>query len=90
MKNTIARRVQWLFPVEREVYRTFGALRLGAVPVPDCVRCGSPIRQMGDVGFQVRDRGSKWRNVEAGYIHRRCVPTPDFQGAGIPARRVRR
>jgi hypothetical protein len=94
MASAIARRIQWLHPVEREVYRTWRVVtaRSGAVEgskLECCMRCGSHVRT-GDVGFAVRQRGTRWKDTTAGYIHRRCVPTEDFTTAGLPARRATR
>jgi hypothetical protein len=94
MATDIARRIQWLFPVEREVYRTWRAVAVRSGEVYEgrrygCVRCGSHVRT-GDVGYSTRERGSSFMKKEVGFIHRRCVPTPDFTTAGLPARRVRR
>jgi len=95
MATQIARRIQWLHPVEREVYRTWRVVtdRSGAVSgtgklVP-CARCGSHVRT-GDVGFVTRKRGSKFQETALGVIHRRCVPTAEFETAGLPARRVKK
>jgi hypothetical protein len=82
MSTGLARRIQWLFPPEREVYQTGGEGPLTAA----CVRCGAPVRR-DRVVYRVRDRKTQWKNQEVGLIHRGCVPTKDFQTAGLPARR---
>jgi hypothetical protein len=88
--SPMTRRLQWLFPVEREVYRTWRTCFLGTpgVTPPDCIRCGSQVR-MGEVGFATRVRGSRFKKTQSHYIHRRCVPTAEFTGAGVPANRAR-
>jgi hypothetical protein len=87
MASAIARRIQWLHPVEREVYRTWrlGGLDQGGL----CQRCGAQTRR-GDVVYVTRKRGSKWKDTMRFDIHRRCVPTADFTTAGLPARRAAR
>ena len=90
----LARRIQWLHPVEREVYKTWRAVsisRSGAIAgeLQPCIRCGTHVRT-GDVGFSSRVRGSSFKDARTGYIHRRCVPTAEFTTVGLPARKVRR
>jgi hypothetical protein len=80
-----ARRIQWLQPDPmREVYKTARSGEAG-----ECVRCGGFCRP-GEVCFSVRDRGTKWLNLDGGVIHRRCIPTREFTTNGLSARKVRR
>lgn len=88
MKTQLASRIQWLFPVDREVY---GTRRAGADEPPPCARCGGAgygaagMRQA--VVFDTRVRGTTWKDRALGAIHRGCVPVRDeFKGAGVPAR----
>lgn len=85
-----ARRLQWLLPdPAREVYMTARVPSFVHGEGFECLRCGAPVRE-GDVTFAVRDRGTTYRHRVIFYVHRRCVPTRDFQTAGLPARKVRR
>jgi hypothetical protein len=84
--SPMTRRLQWLFPVEREVYRTW---RTCYDTARECIRCGARVGGR-EVGFSTRVRGSRFKQAEAHYIHRRCVPTAEFTGAGVPANRARR
>jgi hypothetical protein len=83
---TITRRLQWLFPVEREVYQTWRTFFINEKPA--CIRCGAPVG-CREVGLATRRRGTKWIDKQAHHIHRRCVPTAEFERAGLPARRAR-
>jgi len=86
MTSQLTRRIQWLHPVEREVYRTW---RLSGLDQGGpCQRCGADTRR-GDVVYITRKRGSKFKETMRYHIHRRCVPTEDFERAGIPARKLR-
>jgi len=92
MNNGLRRRLQWLFPVEREVYKSWRCFIVTddeGSSGRECVRCGSHVR-MGDVGFSTRRRGSFFKDVKSHAIHRRCVPTAQFETAGLPARKIRR
>jgi len=82
-----ARRIQWLFAVNREVYRTYRAIPEAGDP---CVRCGSAVHR-GGVGFAVRDRGTAYRSLTHHVIHLRCIPDrAAFITAGLPAQKRRR
>jgi hypothetical protein len=88
------RRLQWLFPVEREVYKTWRLVSLarsGAIggQLQACMRCGSHVRT-GDVGFSTRLRGTKWKDADQHHIHRRCIPTQEFERAGVAPTTKRR
>jgi len=83
----VARRIQWLHPVEREVYKTWRLT--GLDKGGPCQRCGADTRK-GDVAYMTRKRGSKFRETQLGAIHRRCVPTREFTTAGLPARKRKR
>lgn len=85
MASQLAKRIQWLMPVEREVYMTW---KTGDWGKP-CERCGSPVKY-GEVGFTTRQRGSRFKGREGHAIHRRCVPTAEFEAKGVPARKLRR
>ena len=90
--SAITRRIQWLHPVEREVYQTWRVFVVrdeeGTSAGP-CTRCGNEVRT-GDVGYATRLRGTKWKDAAQHVIHRRCVPTTQFERAGLPARSTRR
>ena len=56
-----ARRIQWLQPDPmREVYKTARSGEAGG-----CVRVRR-LRRPGEVCFSVRDRGTKWLNLDGG------------------------
>ena len=86
----IGRRIQWLLPVEREVYKTERLATLPEDVAWRCVRCGAAVHGSRGLRFFTRKRGTSWQEVEHGEIHRRCVPTKEFETAGLPARKVRR
>lgn len=95
MRSDLARRIQWLVPVEREVYRTQRTVYWNATdaPNPACERCGS--RSYSAHGTRqaivasVRDRGTRWKNMVALVIHLGCVPSNPKEVGGIAARRRR-
>lgn len=90
--SALGRRIQWLFPPEREVYR------ISKVIVPEgaepCLRCGQDVTGLGRgqrqaIAVVTRARGSKFKDTRLQAIHRGCIPTKEFETAGLPARKRR-
>jgi len=92
----IGHRIQWLQPPERQVYKIWRTSAPTPTSAPEtpvdegvdqrCVRSGARVGR-GEVGFATRARGTLFAQRDVGLIHRRCVPTREFETAGLPARR---
>lgn len=84
---TKAAKIGMLFPPEREVYGLHSPKDPNTTEAMPCIRCGSLVLRKGSV-FSIRDRGTRWRNVDIAAIHTRCVPSGDAP-IGIKARSLR-
>jgi len=85
-RTNIASRIQWLYPVEREVYRTRLARTHG-----DCKRCSSRVYpgkhgMREGVEIKTRDRYTERKHTATDLIHRGCIPTADFKQIGVAPR----
>jgi hypothetical protein len=93
MRSPTAARLSWLMPDGREVHRVYRRpptcdLETGMAA---CVRCGGGVTAAGTgaraaVYFAVRDRGTKWKGLEYGAVHRGCIPDRETTARGISPR----
>jgi hypothetical protein len=87
--TALARRIQWLLPIAREVYTTRG-LGSDELRLP-CMRCASASYSASGIRhavvFQTRARGTDWQDKCVAMIHFGCIPTSEFKDAGQAPRR---